>query len=132
MPHKRSILGEQNQTLRKQLYDDERERDKRFFKKMSEIDTARSIVRNLSPQNIESGEIVYDRKNEKIIERVLLGTKYRFETDDPAPRNNPLSKHVKQKTHFDYEFIGVPVIERALLHVDSEVLNCSIEPCWWR
>ena len=110
----------------------ESESDKRFFKKMKEIDTARAIVKDLNPRDPETGEVTYLKENKGIIETKLLATQFCVDVIDKIQVNSPLSKHVRVERYPVWSYIDCKVIDKVLSLDESEVLNRGIEPCWWR
>jgi hypothetical protein len=110
----------------------ESESDQRFFRKIAEIDTARAIVKDLSPRDPVTGEITFVKKNRNMIETELSITNFCIEVVNKIQINSPLAKHIKVERHPVWEKISCKTIEKVLNHSDSEVLNRGITPCWWR
>ena len=98
---------------------------------MKEKDTARAIVKDLCQRDHITGEIAYQTKNKAVIEIELLTKKYCYEEE--VPLLSPNKKKLKHKDRFKQtlEFIDPKVIDNTLDHVDGEVLNRTIQPCWW-
>lgn len=110
----------------------ESESDKRFFQKMKELDTARAIVKDLNPRDPVTGEVTFIEKNRGKIESELLVVKYCVDVVNQIQINSPLVKHIQVEQHQVWEKISCKTIDKVLKHADSEILNCGIEPCWWR
>ncbi|MFA5365622.1 MAG: hypothetical protein WC325_10630 [Candidatus Bathyarchaeia archaeon] len=110
----------------------ESESDKRFFKTMKELDTARAIVKDLNPRDPVTGEVVFIEKNRDKIESKLLASKFCYEKVNQIQVNSPLVKHIRVEQYPIWEEITCKTINKVLAHPDSEVLNSAFEPCWWR
>jgi hypothetical protein len=101
----------------------EHRRFKMFEERMAEKDTARSIVRSLSIHDAETGDVVFTEDNLSEIQTALLAGKYYIEIDRGAG-------FAPKRVWFD---IDVDVGEQAVSQLEvGQVLNCSINPCWWR
>jgi len=130
MPHKRSPKGQEKQTKRFALYESEQER--KFFHAMKQKDIAHAIVKDHSERDLLTGEVMFNPKQTNKIQKILLGATFRFEEQDNIQPEEKLAKHVGPRTHYEWHSLDYTVIERTLLHSESEVLNRATEPCWWR
>jgi hypothetical protein len=130
MTHKRSPKGQEKQTKRFTLYESEQER--RFFHTMKQKDIAHAIVKDHSERDLLTGEVMFNPKQTKKIQNILLGATFRFEEQDDIQPEESLAKHVGARTHYEWHRLDYAAIERALVHSDSEVLNRAAERCWWR
>ena len=99
---------------------------------MKEIDTARAIVKDLNPRDPITGDVTFLKENRKLVENTLLSVQFCVDVINQVQVNSPLAKHVRIERYPVWSLLSDKTINYVLKHPDSEVLNCPIEPCWWR
>ena len=96
---------------------------------MTELDTTRAIIRSLSIHNSETGDIIFHSDKLSEINVALMSGKYCIEKSRLVTKRGKL----KQRTDRFWFDIDVDVADSSVENLlDGQVLNCGLEPCWWR